>query len=291
MRTRSIKDSLIDFGAEVLGSLIAAFALYNFAVQAEFPMTGFSGIALIFYRLWNIPIGISTIVLNIPVAILCGKIIGKRFLFKSLRCMIIASLFIDYVAPLFPVYTGDRMLAALAAGILGGIGYALIYSRNSSSGGIDFIIMAIKNKKPHLKLGTILFAVDLIVILAGAFIFNDIDGIIYGLIINTCYAIVTDKVLYGLNAGKVAFIITDNGKLICGTIDEVCKRGSTILEGKGGYKGDKKEVVMVACNDKDMYQIEKAIKKVDPASFMIITESHEVHGEGFKVTKIASEED
>ena len=146
MRTRSIKDSLIDLGAEIFGSLIAAFALYNFAVQAEFPMTGFSGIALIFYRLWNIPIGISTIVLNIPVAILCGKIIGKRFLFKSLRCMIIASLFIDYVAPLFPVYTGDRMLAALAAGILGGIGYALIYSRNSSSGGIDFIIMAIKNK-------------------------------------------------------------------------------------------------------------------------------------------------
>ena len=64
-----------------------------------------------------------------------------------------------------------------------------------------------------------------------------------------------------------------------------------IKKARGGYKGDKKEVVVVACNDKDMYQIEKAIKKVDPAAFMIITESHEVHGEGFKVTKIASEED
>ena len=282
------KDALIDFLCELIGSILTAAALYNFALQAEFPMTGFSGISFILYRLWNIPIGMSTIVLNIPVALLCAKLIGKGFLFRSLRCMIMSSLLVDYVAPMFPVYEGDRMLAALATGILGGVGYALIYSRNSSTGGSDFIIMAIKAVKPHIKLGTIIFITDFIIIMIGAIIFKDVDGVIYGLIINTCYAVVTDKLMYGLIAGKLALIITDYGQEMCDAIDNACGRGSTVLKAKGGYQGDEKKVVMVACSNKEMYQVEKTAKKVDPNIFMIVMESNEVHGEGFKVTKVAS---
>ena len=288
--TREIvsKDALIDFLFELVGSILTAAALYNFALQSGFPMTGFSGISFILYRLWKIPIGMSTIVLNIPVAILCARLIGKGFLFRSLRCMLMSSILVDYIAPLFPVYEGDRMLSALATGILGGIGYALIYCRNSSTGGADFIIMAIKAVKPHIKLGTIIFLTDFIIIMIGAIIFKDMDGVIYGLIINTCYAVVTDKLMYGLNAGKLALIITDYGREMCDAIDAACGRGSTILKAQGGYQGDDKQVVMVACSNKEMYQVEKTAKKVDPNIFMIVMESNEVHGEGFKVTKVAS---
>ena len=288
--TREIvsKDALIDFFFELVGSILTAAALYNFALQSGFPMTGFSGISFILYRLWKIPIGMSTIVLNIPVAILCARLIGKGFLFRSLRCMIMSSILVDYIAPLFPVYEGDRMLSALATGILGGIGYALIYCRNSSTGGADFIKMAITAVKPHIKLGTIIFLTDFINIMIGAIIFKDMDGVIYGLIINTCYAVVTDKLMYGLNAGKLALIITDYGKEMCDAIDAACGRGSTILKAQGGYQGDDKQVVMVACSNKEMYQVEKTAKKVDPNIFMIVMESNEVHGEGFKVTKVAS---
>ena len=103
--TREIvsKDALIDFLFELVGSILTAAALYNFALQSGFPMTGFSGISFILYRLWKIPIGMSTIVLNIPVAILCARLIGKGFLFRSLRCMIMSSILVDYIAPLFPV--------------------------------------------------------------------------------------------------------------------------------------------------------------------------------------------
>ena len=288
--TREIvsKDALIDFFFELVGSILTAAALYNFALQSGFPMTGFSGISFILYRLWKIPIGMSTIVLNIPVAILCARLIGKGFLFRSLRCMIMSSILVDYIAPLFPVYEGDRMLSALATGILGGIGYALIYCRNSTTGGADFIIMAIKAVKPHIKLGTIIFLTDFIIIMIGAIIFKDMDGVIYGLIINTCYAVVTDKLMYGLNAGKLALIITDYGREMCDAIDAACGRGSTILKAQGGYQGDDKQVVMVACSNKEMYQVEKTAKKVDPNIFMIVMESNEVHGEGIKVTKVAS---
>lgn len=119
---------------EFIGSVFIAAGIYNFAVQAKFPMTGFSGISIILYRLLNIPIGFSTILLNIPLAIICYRLLGRKFFISSLRCMVISSLMIDYVAPLFPVYEGDRLLAALCTGVFGGIGYALIYSKNSSTG-------------------------------------------------------------------------------------------------------------------------------------------------------------
>lgn len=142
---------------ELIGSIFIAVGIYNFAVQAKFPMTGFSGISIILYRLLHVPIGLSTIILNIPVAILCYRLLGRKFFISSLRCMVLSSVLIDYVAPLFPVYEGSRLLAALCTGVFGGIGYALIYTKNSSTGGSDFIIMAVKAIKPHLSLGKIAF--------------------------------------------------------------------------------------------------------------------------------------
>ena len=111
-------------------------------------MTGFSGIALILYRLIDIPIGLSTVLLNIPVAILSCRLLGRKFFISSVRCMILSSILIDYVAPLFPTYQGSRLLAALCTGVFGGIGYALIYTRNSSTGGSDFIIWPLPPSEP-----------------------------------------------------------------------------------------------------------------------------------------------
>ena len=146
---------------ETVGSVLIAVAIHNFALAAAFPMTGFSGIAIILNRFFQIPVGISTVLLNLPVALLCYRKIGRTFLLKSFRCMIISSLFIDYLAPLFPFYEGSRLLAALVTGVLGGLGYAMIYTRGSSTGGADFLIMALKSIKPHLRLGTIAFSIDI----------------------------------------------------------------------------------------------------------------------------------
>lgn len=280
-----LKEIALDLFWEVLGSFLVALALYNFALHAAFPMTGFSGIALIFYRLFGLPIGLTTIVLNIPVAIACYRLIGRDFLLKSIRCMVISSLMIDYVAPLLPAYEGGRMLAALVTGALGGIGYAVIYMRKSSTGGSDFIIMAARALKPHIKLGAIAFLSDIGIILAGGVIFRDVDGIIYGMIINLLFAVVVDKVMCGLNSGRVGLVVTQRGEEICALIDSRTGRGSTILEARGGYRNQTRQVVMVACNPKEMYQIERAIKELDDSSFMIVMSSNEVHGDGFRVIR------
>lgn len=281
---------LVQFFMEILGGTLVAIGIYNFAVNANFPVSGFSGISLILYKLFNIPIGLSTIIMNIPVAFLCYKLIGKKFFFSSIRCMVVSSLIIDYLAPLLPTYDGDRLLAAICCGVFSGLGYTLIYMQNSSTGGTDFIIMAIKALNPHLGIGKITFIIDGLIIIVGGLMFSDIDGIIYGVIGSYIIALIADKLMYGINAGKMTLIVTDEGRKLCNVIDETCARGSTIIQAEGGYQGDNREVVMCACSDKEMYGVQKAVKKADPNAFMIVLESNEVHGEGFRTLHLGEKE-
>ena len=282
---------LRDTAVELVGSVLTGIAIYNFAVPAAFPMTGFSGLALILYRLFSLPIGVMTIVLNIPVAILCYRLLGRQFFFKSLRCMVLSSLFIDYVAPLLPLYTGGRLLAAICTGVIGGLGYAMIYITNSSTGGSDFIVMAVKAVRPYVQLGKIIFITDAVIIGLGGLIFKDFDGVIYGLIIDYIYAIVTDKLMYGMNAGKLALVVTDYGKAAADKIDELCGRGATIIEARGAFRGDPRQMVMCACSTKEMLTVERAVKLVDPNAFTVILESNEVVGEGFKTFRVAEKQE
>ena len=284
---KSILQFLKETCIETVASVLIAVGIYNFAVASEFPMTGFSGISMILYRLFHLPIGLTTVILNVPVAILCYKLLGRKFFLRSIRCLVISSFMIDYLAPLLPIYQGDRMISALCTGVLGGLGYAIVYTQNSSTGGTDFIIMAVKALKPYLSLGKIAFLSDIGIILVGGIIFKDIDGIVYGMIINFLFAVVVDKVVYGINSGKFALIITEeHGQLIADAIDECCGRGSTIVRGKGGYQGDGKEVVLVACDNKQMYFVQQTVKQVDPKAFTVVLESNEVHGEGFEMFAI-----
>ena len=277
------KELLIDILIDVVAGMIIAIGVYNFALNANFPVAGFSGIAIIMYHLFGLPVGAGTIVLNIPVAIFCYKFLGRTFFFKSVKSMVISSLLMDYVAPLLPVYNGDRLLAALCMGVLCGIGYAMIFMRSSSTGGQDFITMAIKKVKPHISLGNITFGFDIFTILLGFIVvFKDMDGLIYGVIVTYLMATVMDRIMYGIDEGKMTLIVTEHGDEVAKHIDEYTGRGSTILHGTGSYSKRKKDVIMCACNNKQMYTIKKMAHQVDPKAFTIIMESNEVVGEGFK---------
>ena len=140
MRPGKVKEVGLDIVADIVGSFFIAVGVYNFAVASGFPVAGISGIAIIFYHFFGIPIGVMTAVLNIPIIIVCYKLLGKTFLLKSLKTMVISTIFMDVVAPMFPVYEGDLMLSCICMGIFSGLGYALIYLRDSSTGGADFEI-------------------------------------------------------------------------------------------------------------------------------------------------------
>lgn len=290
MKQTDIKRLAMDILADIAGGILIALGTYNFAAASNFPMVGLNGIALIFYQLFGTPIGMVAMLLNIPIAAGCYRILGKDFFLRSIRTIIITSVIMDCVAPMFPVYEGDRMLAAICTGILSGLGYALIYMRNSSTGGADFIMMSIKAKKPHISLGKISFATDFLIVLIGvAVVTRDIDSLIYGAIISSLLSMVVDKVMYGVDAGKMTLIVTDFPERVAEKIDELTGRGATFLKAEGSYSGEEKDVVMCACNNKQMFTIRSAVKAIDAKAFIIIMESNEVLGEGFKNVPISSE--
>jgi len=167
----------------------------------------------------------------------------------------------------------------------------MIYMCNSSTGGSDFIIMSIKSIKPHMSLGNIVFLSDFGIVLLGGIIFRDVDGIIYGLMISYIFSIVVDKVMCGLNRGKVALIVTEHGKEVADEIDACCQRGSTIFKAMGSYKMEMRDVVLCAYRVRETHMIEQAAKGVDARSFMIVMDSSEVLGEGFRVRRVAEKKE
>ena len=168
-------------------------------------------------------------------------------------------------------------------GVLCGIGYAIIFMIGSSTGGQDFISVAIKKVKPHISLGMITAVQDFSTILLGSLlIFKDVDGFIYGIIVTYIMTLIMDKIMYGMDEGKMTLIVTEHGEKLSAQIDEYAGRGSTILKGMGSYSKRQKDVIMCACNNKQMYMIKKMVHKLDPQAFTIIMESNEVVGEGFK---------
>ena len=246
-----------------------AAGIDTFAGAAGFAPGGVSGLALILNHLWGLPVGIMTLVLNVPLVLISYKAVGKKFLLKTAVTMLISTFFLDLVFPFFPLYRGQRLLAAVYSGVLLGGGMVLFYLRGSSSGGIDFLTMAIKKKHPSFSLGKITLMIDLAVILLGWPVFGDVDAVLYGLISTFVSVVVIDKVLYGIGAGTLAIIITSDG-------------GVTILEATGGYTGQQKGVLLCACSKSEAYMVQEAVRKTDETAFLMFTETSEVFGEGFK---------
>lgn len=281
MSVQKWRKLLYDLMIDIIGGISVGIGIYNFAANADFPLAGISGISLIFYRLFQVPIGLVTVLLNIPIALCCYRTLGRRFFLRSVRTLVITSFIMDYVVPLFPVYTGERILAAVCTGVFNGFGYAIIFMNQTSTGGMDFVTLSIRAKKPHLSLGRIVFIFDTLIVFLGGIIFKDVDGIIYGVIITYLLTGIIDKITYGISAGKMTLIVSGQGREIAKAIGK-SGRGATLLKAEGSYTGNEKEVVMCACNNKQMFEIRKLVKQIDPKAFTVIMESNEVVGEGFK---------
>ena len=203
-RVQALKTFAVDTVYDVVGSILFAIGVYTFAKSADFAPGGVSGLALICNYLWDLPIGTMTLIINIPIIIISYKVVGRKFLLKSFKTMVISTLFLDLVFPLTPLYTGNSFLAAIFSGVFMGAGLALIYMRGSSTGGTDFLIVTIKKLKPHFSMGQVTLMTDLVVIVLGGFVFGNIDAVLYGVISTYAASVIIDKIIYGAGSGKLA---------------------------------------------------------------------------------------
>lgn len=277
------QDLLIDLLYDILGSIFFGMGIYSFAKNAGFAPGGLSGIVLILNHLFEIQIGTITFLLNIPLILMSYKILGKDFLIKSIKTIVISTLFLNYVFPLFPTYTGMPLIASIFTGLLVGIGSALIYTRGSSTGGADFIIMSLQKLNPHLSVGQLVLAINSIIVLAGGIVFKNIDAILYGMISTIIITIVVDKIMCGVTDGKLILIIIDKnkGKSLSNDIFNLIHRGSTLMDAKGSYSGAEKEIVLCACSRVQISKIKSIAYKYDKKAIVMVTNTSEVLGEGF----------
>ena len=189
---------------------------------------------------------------------------------------------LDVIYPHVPAYTGDPLLAALFAGVISGVGLALIYARGYCTGGSDFIIMAIRKKFPHLSVGSITLIIDGAIILAGGFVFGRVDAVLQGIVMTGASTVMIDKILYGAGSGKRITVITDKGQEVADAIGTQLHRGVTMMKVVGAYSGLEHTMLLCACSNSEGYRVKKLVYSIDPKALIMISPNDEVFGEGFK---------
>ena len=269
---------------DVVGSILYAAGIYTFAATANFAPGGITGVAMIInHYVPFLRIGLLSLLINVPVAIICYRLLGRVFFFKSVKSMLISALFLDLVFPLFPQYdgAGNPLLAALFAGALSGVGLAIIYMPGSSTGGTDFVIMSIRKLKPHLSIGTISLIVDGVVILVGWPVFGNINAVLYGVLMTIVSTTIIDKVMYGTGTRRMLLVISDKAQEIASVIMEETERGATLADVRGAYTGKPHQIMMCVCSKVEVFHARRIINRIDPAAIVMLTTVDEAYGEGF----------
>ena len=276
-----IKTFLIEVLGTILGSFIMAFAVSFFLLPNELSSGGFSGIATIFYYKLKIPMGVTIASLNIPLFLIGGYKIGKTFFLKSVIGTLSLSIFID-ILDIFKPLTNDKMLAAIYGGILTGMGTAIILKSHSSTGGSDLLTNIIKKYNNKIELGRVITIIDAVIVFLNVVILNKIEIGLYSAIAIYLMGLMIDVVFEGIFFSKLIFIISDKSEIIANEIQSKINRGITGLEGIGMYERKEKLVLMCAVGRRDIASIKKLVRNIDKNAFVIVTNSREVLGIGFK---------
>ncbi len=277
----NLKKLLIEITGTVIGALIMAIGISLFLLPNQLSSGGISGIATILYYLLKIPMGTSILIINIPLFIISIYKVGKTFFLKSLIGTISLSIFIDFLDKLNPL-TEDRFLACIYGGIIIGFGTALILKVNSSTGGTDLVGKVVKEYRPTTRIGNIITILDVVIIILNAIFFKEIEVGLYSAITIYLMGKIIDIIFEGIYFTKLILIISEKNEEIAKQIGEKIQRGVTGLLGKGMYTNKEKLVLMCAAGRGDVNRIKIVAKKIDPKCFIIITNSREVVGLGFK---------
>ena len=252
-----------------------------FLLPNQLSSGGVAGIATITYYLFNIPMGTVILAINIPLFGLAVYKLGKVFFIKSMIGTISFSIFIDFLDQL-PALTNDRFLACIYGGIIIGLGTAIILKANSSTGGSDLVSYIARAYKPNLRTSNIITIIDIIIVTLNVIFFREIEIGLYSAIAIYLMGKIIDIIFEGINFTKLLLIISDKTEQISKEIEKKVQRGTTGIYGKGMYKNKDKLILMCAASRGDVNRIKVIAKKIDSKAFIIIVNSREVVGLGFK---------
>lgn len=265
------------------GAVLYALSVHLFTAPANIAPGGATGVATLLHTLFGAPIGITVLLLNLPLFLIAGKQLGWRFLPKTLLATALSSLLIDLFALFVPVYQGNRLLAALYGGVTAGIGLTLIFLRGGTTGGTDLTARLLQPHFPALSFGQILMGLDGLIIISSGFVFRDVDSALYACIVIFATTTVVDRLLYNAGMGKMMYIISQNPHTIARAILQKLHRGVTLLTARGGYSQQEKLVIFCVVRRGEVYRVKQVVQESDPSAFVIVADAGQVMGEGFSI--------
>ncbi len=269
------------YGLITVAAFIYAVAVSLFLDPNDIAPGGITGVSILINRFIPISVGALGIMINLPIVLLGIWKFGVKFILSTMYAIVWISVFTDMLAP-FGAVTTDLLIASVIGGSLMGVALAAVIRCGATTGGTDIIIKVLRLKWPHIKTNTLFLLTDIVVILASWMVFQDLTVAFYAGITVAVNSIVMDYFLYGSDEAKLIYIITENAEKIKKRILEELDITATLLEGKGAYSGDRKEVVMVVMRKQMAPLAEEIIKEEDRNAFMIVSSASEIFGEGYK---------
>lgn len=264
-----------------IGSAIFALGFALFLIPNEINTGGISGLAMILRELLGLgSVGILTLLMNIPLFLIGGLKIGRRFFAGSLVGMVVSSVLMD-VFSVLSFQTPDPLLGGLYGGVICGTGLGLVFLAGASTGGSDIVVRLVKKKYRNLPIGRISIMFDAMVVLLTGVVFRDISKALYsGVVVFVCGQVI-DAMVYRFDYSRVALIVSREHEAIARAIGEKLDRGATYLHGAGSYSGQNMEIVLTVVRKGQLAELKELVMDIDKSAFVIVQEAHQVLGDGF----------
>lgn len=285
---KNLRRNAADLALVILGSVIMGIGYSLFLIPHHFVPGGVSGIAMIVNYFSKLPLGMLIMVLNIPVFILGVKIMGKKYALRSLLGMVISSLFIDFFQEILGLKsaTDNAILAAIYGGFMLGVGLGLVFRGRASTGGSD-ILGQILNRWTGMSVGIGIMLIDFFIISASGVAFKQLEAPLYGYIVLFISSNVIDMILEGWNYTKMVLITSTKTDEVQDFILNTLDRGGTALKSRTLYLNRDGETIMTVIHRKQLPELRRFVKEIDPDAFVIINDTYAVLGKGFKATQVS----
>ena len=290
MDKAKVKELVRDYCMIILGTAIMAVGYVVFVSPLKLAPGGVYGIAIILHHLFNFPIGLSGLCLDLPLLIIGTLWLGPKFGAKTVASVLALPAFIsvlEYFYGYEPLVSDPSatVILVLFGSVLIGLGLGIIFKTRATSGGTDIIAMILAKYVKHISVGKLIILVDSTVVLLSLVAFKDWTIPLYSWLVIYIEGIIIDKVVAGGLSGKAVLIISEKPEEIKECILQKLQRGGTFIKGEGMYNHSDKKIIYTTVSRKQLPQLIHYVHETDPSAFLSVLEASEVLGNGFASLK------
>lgn len=287
-KASGVKGLLTDLLLFNLGSIAYGIAVSMFTAPNDIAPGGVTGIATVINYISRqslpvgLPIGMLTLVINLPLLAAAWLRFGSRMAGRTLLCILFSSVWTDVLGSVLPPFRGEMILTCIFGGALMGLGIGLILSRGGTTGGTEIVARLLERRWPHIPIGRLMLMVDGLIIALSALVYRQLESPLYAVVLVFISSQVTDWLVYGGRRGKMAMILSKKQPLLVERIVHELDRGATLLRAVGAYTGKEQNMILCAVSREEIYPLKRLVFKEDPEAFFMVLSTDEVLGLGWQ---------